>query len=222
MAVGQEVRFPATRRVGSLVLHLEGYEPIPVRWHSSGEELLCASEPLVLESRAEMTLTGRVLNTAGNPEPDAWVQGCGPAQVDENGVFSVLPVRAPCALRAIRQDGFWYSRSEVTDIPWIEGGSLEVELVVNEYPRGGMGISIEPAEEGIGVLEVHAGSPAAIAGLQAGEIIVSLEGEPSLDLTLEQFVDRATGEAGTDVHFVVKGTDGSEREVTLTRAMLGP
>lgn len=220
--VGDRVSLPMRRESGELVLHLAGFEPLPLRWSTQGRQRVCAGEPLQLVARDEMRLSGRVLNTAGNPEPDARVTGCGPARVAADGTFTVSPVRAPCTLQAARQDGYWFSRSDPEEVRWQPDGDYTAELVLNEYPRGGMGISVETVDLGIRVSQVHPDTPAAAAGLQSGDVIVGLEGEPTVDFDLEQFIERATGEAGTDVTVSVLATDGTEREVTLTRAMLGP
>jgi hypothetical protein len=219
---GNELRFDARRPRGKLVLHVQGHHPVSLSWTTQDANRSCAPDPLVLVARDEMTLTGRVLNTAGNPEPDAQVVGCGPAKVGQDGHFSVSPVRAPCTIQAIRQDGFWFSRSEHEDVPWLPGGDYDLDLVLNEYPRGGLGITIGVSEDGIVVNLVHEDTPAAAAGLVKGDLIVALEGEPTAGMPLEDFVDRATGEAGTDVTIEVVGADGRERELTLNRAMLGP
>ncbi len=214
-AANQMVSFVFQPRYRHLVLHLPGFAPVPFEVDAKGT---CLSEPLQLEARVEPVVTGVVLNTAGNPEPEARVRGCGPARVGGDGRFRVLPVRAPCTLQAIRQDGFWYSRSAAVEIT----GDAEVELVLNEYPRGGMGVGVALTDGGVQISDVHPGSPGEGAGLSAGEVIVAVEGEPTADMALDEFVDRATGEAGTDVTLTVLGVDGAEREITLTRAMLGP
>jgi hypothetical protein len=205
-----------------VTLHLSGFDPVPVGITAQGDPLSCVPAIVELTPRDEMTLTGQVRNTAGNPEPDARIRGCGPALVQDDGTFTVKPVRAPCTLSAVRRDGFWFSRSEHHEIPWLEGGDYEVALTLNEYPRGGMGIGISAVEEGIVVEDVHAGSPAAQAGLQEGDLIIALEGEPTAGMPVSQFVAEATGEAGSNVTVVVANSDGDERTITLTREVLGP
>jgi len=218
-ASGRQVSFLARERYRIMVLHLPGYAPVTLQVDAEGG---CSPEPLLLSARAEQTLSGRVVNTAGNPEPDARIWGCGPARIDGEGRFTVRPVKAPCDLRAARQDGFWFSKSEWVSVAADPGGHRELELVLDEYPRGGIGIGIAQHDLGVRVSDVHAGSPGEQAGLAAGELILAVDGEPSADMDLDTFVDRATGEAGTDVSLTVLGLDGTEREVTLTRAMLGP
>lgn len=221
-ALGREVSFPVSRRMDTLTLHLAGYEPVPVAFTVQGEGLVCVPGTLDLVAREEMTLTGRVRNTAGNPEPDARLIGCGPGRVDDDGTFTIRPVRAPCTLQAVRQDGFWYSRSAEVEVSWLPGEDYDVDLELNEYPRGGMGIDIGADRDGILVRGVRAGTPAEGAGLAEGDLIVEVSGEPVAGKGLEWFVEQATGEAGTDVTVVVIGSDGDERTVTVTRAVLGP
>jgi len=216
------VSFPIGRDAGAQVLHLVGFEPVQVSWTSQGGRATCTPDPLVLSARQPMTLGGRVLNTAGNPELDARVLGCGPVRMAHDGAFTVSPVSAPCTLQAVRQDGYWFSRSQREEIAYAPGRSVQVDLVLNEYPRGGMGIAVSMTDQGIRVTDVHPDTPAAQAGLQAGDVILTVDGIATVDLGLREFVSQATGEAGTDVQVTVLDAHGGERAITLTRAMLGP
>ena len=224
-ALGDEVTFPirnAREEQGERVLHLAGFEPVRVRWTHGDPARRCLDEPLVLTAREGMRLSVQVVNTAGNPEPNVRVTGCGPARQAEDGHFTIHPVRAPCTLQASRQDGYWYARSQAEEIPWVPGGEHSTTLVVDEYPRGGLGIGIELDDDGVRISLVHPGSPGEAAGLAPGDVVLSVDGESTEALSLSEFVERATGEAGTEVTLTVQGPSGDPRELTLERAMLGP
>jgi hypothetical protein len=62
------------------------------------------------------------------------------------------------------------------------------------------------------------GTPAVTAGLAKGDAILSVDGTSTASLTLQAIRDTFSGTAGTPVHLVIKGKDGTTREVTLTLA----
>jgi carboxyl-terminal processing protease len=84
----------------------------------------------------------------------------------------------------------------------------------------GVGLLLEESPEGPVVVRAIPDTPAAEAGIEAGEIIVSVDGEDVRDLPLSAIVDLVTGEAGTDVTIGFEGGDAGSREVTLTRAAI--
>lgn len=81
----------------------------------------------------------------------------------------------------------------------------------------GIGVMIEETPEGVTIVNVMEGSPAAEAGLQAREVIVSVDGEDMSDAPLEAVADRVQGEPGTTVTLGLEGPEGP-REVTIERA----
>jgi len=81
----------------------------------------------------------------------------------------------------------------------------------------GIGVRLEDQPEGPTIVTVFEGSPAAEAGLEVGERITSVDGEPIGDLPLDAVVDRITGEEGTTVTIGLTGGSAGDREVTLER-----
>lgn len=61
------------------------------------------------------------------------------------------------------------------------------------------------------------GSPAEAAGVESGDFIVGVNGEPVEGWTLDEVTARVRGPAGTDVDLTFE-RDGSNYEVTITRA----
>ncbi|CAN5817220.1 hypothetical protein BH23ACT4_BH23ACT4_05670 [soil metagenome] len=61
------------------------------------------------------------------------------------------------------------------------------------------------------------GSPAEAAGVESGDFIVGVNGDPVEGWTLDEVTARVRGPAGTDVDLVFE-RDGSNYEVTITRA----
>jgi carboxyl-terminal processing protease len=96
---------------------------------------------------------------------------------------------------------------------------------------GGVGMYINKqvpdAEEGIpqgrGYIEVVSpieDTPAYRAGLRAGDLIVSVEGESTSDLSVDEVVDRLRGAPGTEVEITIRRGRSQEFPVTLERAVI--
>lgn len=81
----------------------------------------------------------------------------------------------------------------------------------------GIGVRLEDQPEGPTIVTVFDGSPAAEAGLEVGERITSVDGEPIGDEPLDAVVDKITGDEGTEVTIGLTGGSAGDREVTLER-----
>jgi len=88
------------------------------------------------------------------------------------------------------------------------------------YP--GVGLSVDRTADGpTEVAEVLPGSPAARAGITAGEKLVSVDGVPADRLPVTELVSRLRGDrAGSAVAVGVQDAGGQVRELRLTRAEL--
>ena len=60
------------------------------------------------------------------------------------------------------------------------------------------------------------GTPAARAGIQAGDYLTAINGESIVGLTLNEAVTRMRGEAGTDITITIAREDSDPFDVTLT------
>ncbi len=82
----------------------------------------------------------------------------------------------------------------------------------------GIGISYKTTEDGLPVITyVIPGSPAEEAGLQAGDILISVDGESCAGWDSQTMQDRVRGEEGTTVIIGVQ-RGSQELEFTITRA----
>ncbi len=69
----------------------------------------------------------------------------------------------------------------------------------------GVGIKIEYDEsQAIKVVTPLQGTPAQRAGVLPGDLIVAVDGEPTLGISLQQAVDRITGDEGTEVELTLE------------------
>jgi carboxyl-terminal processing protease len=82
----------------------------------------------------------------------------------------------------------------------------------------GIGLSVIEVQKGLGVAEVFPRSPADRAGIEVGETIVSVAGEPIAGLSSAEATAKIKGPEGTQVTVGVRGGGGKTRELTLTRA----
>lgn len=83
----------------------------------------------------------------------------------------------------------------------------------------GIGVVYQQTEEGLLLDQVLEGSPAEKGGLQAGDLIVKVDGKSVLGETTETVSGWIQGEEGTKVK-VTYLRDGSRKTVTLTRALV--
>ena len=85
---------------------------------------------------------------------------------------------------------------------------------------GGLGIQITSDRGAVRVISPIDDTPAAKAGIKAGDYITHIDGEQVFDLTLNQAVKKMKGRPGTKVKLTVI-SDGSEpRDITLKRDII--
>ncbi len=86
---------------------------------------------------------------------------------------------------------------------------------------GGLGIEVTMENGLVKVVTPIDDTPAAAAGIQAGDYITHLDGEPVLGLTLSDAVERMRGLVDTDINLTVRRQNEKEPlEITITRATI--
>ncbi len=91
--------------------------------------------------------------------------------------------------------------------------------LTGNYAGIGALLQKNPQTGEVSITKVYAGTPAEKAGLVAGDIIVSADGNKATDEDLDKFVQHIRGEEGTDVELVII-RDGKEQKVVCTRASI--
>jgi carboxyl-terminal processing protease len=85
----------------------------------------------------------------------------------------------------------------------------------------GIGLSVTQVRRGLRAVQVFKGSPAERAGIEAGDVIVQVEGRSIAGVSSEAATQRIKGPEGTDVAIgVVRPPGRRVREVRLTRASI--
>jgi carboxyl-terminal processing protease len=85
---------------------------------------------------------------------------------------------------------------------------------------GGLGIEVTMEDGLVKVVAPMDGTPAADAGLQPGDLISHLDGEPISGLTLNDAVEKMRGEVGTSIKLTVIRDEQEPFDVTLKRAVI--
>lgn len=94
---------------------------------------------------------------------------------------------------------------------------------LNDTSRGrysGIGVSVHPGDGYIEVDAIITDSPADRAGLNPGDIITSINGEPVKGRYLPDAIDEIDGEPGTDLSIEILTTEGESRKISLQRAYI--
>lgn len=85
----------------------------------------------------------------------------------------------------------------------------------------GVGMEIGIRDETLQVIAPLEGTPAQKAGLRAGDKIMQIDGEPSLDITIEEAVRRIRGPKGTEVVLTIFRESWNEnRDIGIVRAVI--
>ena len=155
--------------------------------------------------------SGTVRNPQGTPLDGVEVWVCGDrVHTDGDGRFEGWARNRTCTVRASYRDGQLSRRSEEVQVSAFDAGA--VELVVDDAPIAGMGISFKMAGDYAIVRDVTPGSPAEAAGVERGDRIHAVNGTSVAGLTDDAFIALGTGREGSSV----------ELELDLDRREDGP
>ncbi len=117
-------------------------------------------------------------------------------------------------------DGAIEGALEALEDPYAEYYDPEEFTAFNEMLDGefsGVGLVLEDTPKGPKVVTVLPNTPAARAGIETGERIVSVDGKDVRGKPIDTIVNLVKGEEGTDVTLGLAGGKDGRHEVTLTR-----
>ena len=85
---------------------------------------------------------------------------------------------------------------------------------------GGLGIEVTMENGLVKVVSPIDDTPAARAGIQPGDFIIELDGQPVMGLSLSEAVDKMRGPVDSDIKLTIQRGDKEPFDVTLTRAVV--
>lgn len=104
-----------------------------------------------------------------------------------------------------------------------DSGARVLLKVEPAHARWGLGFSYELRTQGsVGISRVAAESPAARAGLRAGDNVVEIQGKQVAKMDQGEPQSLINANADVGVELVVKGTDGKERKATVKEGVIYP
>ncbi|MEM7681404.1 MAG: S41 family peptidase [Planctomycetota bacterium] len=84
----------------------------------------------------------------------------------------------------------------------------------------GVGAEVDLFKERLRIVSPLEDSPAWQAGVRSGDIVLEIDGEDTLGLSLPEAVKRLKGEAGTPVTILVRHRSGEEEKITIVRQLI--
>jgi carboxyl-terminal processing protease len=85
---------------------------------------------------------------------------------------------------------------------------------------GGLGIELGTEDGFLKVISPIDDTPASAAGIQPGDLIVKIDGQPTKGLSLMEAVEKMRGKAGSDIELTLVREGGQPFDVELTRAVI--
>jgi len=85
---------------------------------------------------------------------------------------------------------------------------------------GGLGIELGSEDGFLKVISPIDDTPASAAGIQPGDLIVKINGQPTKGLSLMEAVEKMRGKAGTDIELTLVREGSKPFDVELTRAVI--
>ena len=103
---------------------------------------------------------------------------------------------------------------------YLDEGEYQELISDSEGEFAGIGIEINRDDNRLRVISPIDDTPAANAGVKAGDYIVRINGEPTDGMTLRDAVDKLRGPAGSAVRITIERLNVKPFDVTLTRAVI--
>ncbi|UTW09611.1 S41 family peptidase [Pseudomonas benzenivorans] len=85
---------------------------------------------------------------------------------------------------------------------------------------GGLGIEVGMEDGFVKVVSPIDDTPASKAGIQPGDLIIKIDGQPTKGLSMLEAVDKMRGEAGSKIQLTLVREGGKPFDVELTRAVI--
>lgn len=112
---------------------------------------------------------------------------------------------------------------ESLDDPYTQYFPQEEFEAFNESVRAeftGIGAEVTIENNRLHIVTPLEDSPAWKAGVMAGDTVMAIEGEDTLDMDINEAIKKLKGPAGTDVTITVRHANGDDATLTITRAKI--
>jgi len=147
------------------------------------------------------------------------------ARTDASGTYRLDGAPAGPFTLLARKDG--YRTKLVSSIRVDSGATVRRDLTLAArdggagMELGGIGAVLKDTGNGISLGDVNRGDPAMISGLRAGDLIQSIDGEPTGGMSMADVLQRLRGEPGTSVWVSVLRPETGERvEMAIVRGTI--
>lgn len=101
-----------------------------------------------------------------------------------------------------------------------ESYSLGIDVISGTFQGIGAQVEQDPVTGEIVIVTPFRDSPAEVAGIRAGDVVTSVDGESTEGWSVAQAVKQIRGPEGTDVILGIQRSDGATEEVTVTRSTI--
>jgi len=98
--------------------------------------------------------------------------------------------------------------------------SLGIDIVTGQFEGIGARVEQDPLSGEIVIVAPFRDSPADKAGIRAGDVILTVDGESTTGWTVGQAVRRIRGAQGTEVTLGVLHENGESEDITITRSVI--
>ena len=93
-----------------------------------------------------------------------------------------------------------------------------VDLITGSFEGIGANVDQDATTHEIVIISPFRDSPAEKAGIKPGDVILDVDGQSTQGWTVSDAVQKIRGQAGTPVTLTVRHTDGTQEDITITRA----
>jgi carboxyl-terminal processing protease len=101
-----------------------------------------------------------------------------------------------------------------------ESYALGVDVISGEFEGIGARVEQDSTTGEIVILAPFRDSPAEIAGIRSGDVVIAVDGESTQGWSVSEAVRRIRGPEGTQVAMSVRHSNGETEDVTITRATI--
>jgi len=101
-----------------------------------------------------------------------------------------------------------------------ESYALGVDVISGEFQGIGARVEQDSTTGEIIIIAPFRDSPAEIAGIRSGDVVVAVDGESTQGWSVSEAVRRIRGPEGTEVALSVRHSNGETEDVTVTRATI--